>query len=469
MSEMKHDPKALWEMDKNHVVHPYTNFSNQIEEGSQVIVKAEGAYITDAEGNKLLDGIGGLWCVNIGHGRKEMADAIHAQIMEMQYYNPFGHTTNVPASKLAKKLSELTPGNLNHMFFVLGGSEANDAAIRFVHYYNNLRGLPQKKKIISRIDGYHGATYLVANLTGIQGTKIGFDNITGDLIHHISAANMYRRPPGAEGLDEEGFCSFLVNEFENRILQLGADNVAAFIAEPLMGAGGVLVAPQGYHRRMHAICKKYDMLYIADEVVTGFGRLGQMFASEAVYGYVPDILCIAKGLTSGYMPLGATILSDEIHEVIRAGQGEDGGLALGYTYTAHASSCAAALKNIEILERENICEHVRDVGPYLQEKAKELLELSIVGDVRGSHFMLGIELVSSKDTKESFDLSVGISNRVFKYALERGVVIRPVGDTIVLSPPLILTKEECDIIIEVLTESIKLTIVDLNDEGIFSS
>jgi putrescine---pyruvate transaminase len=469
MSEVKYDAKELWQMDKDHVVHPYTNFSNQIEEGSQVIVEANGAYIKDADGKSLLDGIGGLWCVNIGHGRKEMADAIHAQVMQMQYYNPFGHTTNVPASRLAKKLSELTPGNLNHIFFVLGGSEANDAAVRFVHYYNNLRGLPQKKKIISRIDAYHGATYLVANLTGIQGTKIGFDNITGDLIHHVSAANMYRRPIGAEELDEEGFCDFLVNEFENRILQLGADNVAAFIAEPLMGAGGVLVAPNDYHRRMHEVCKKYDMLYIADEVVTGFGRLGEMFASEAVYGYTPDILCIAKGLTSGYMPLGATIMSDEIHEVIRQGQGEEGGLALGYTYTAHASSCAAALKNIEILESEKICEHVKDVGPYLQGKAKELLDLPIVGDVRGSHFMLGIELVSNKETKQSFDLTVAITSRVFKYGLEKGVVIRPVGNTIVLSPPLILSKEECDTIVNLLRESIEQTIVDLISEGLFAA
>ena len=469
MNEQKYDAKALWQMDKDHVVHPYTNFSNQNEEGSQVIVKAEGAYIQDAKGNKLLDGIGGLWCVNIGHGRKEMADAIHAQVLEMQYYNPFGHSTNAPAAKLAKKLSELTPGNLNHMFFVLGGSEANDAAIRFVHYYNNLRGMPQKKKIISRIDAYHGATYLVANLTGIAGTKIGFDNITGDLIHYVSAANMYRRPPGAEGLDEEEFCNFLVNEFENRILQIGADNVAAFIAEPLMGAGGVLVAPEGYHRRMHAICKKYDMLYIADEVVTGFGRLGEMFVSQAVYGYTPDILCIAKGLTSGYMPLGATILSDEIHEVIREGQGTNGGIAMGYTYTGHATSCAAALKNIEILERENICEHVREVGPYLQDKAKELLDLSIVGDVRGSHFMLGVELVANKQKKESFDPLLDIADRVFRRCLTGGVVVRPVGNAIILSPPLILSEAECDTMISVLGNSIEETAMELQSEGLLAA
>jgi putrescine---pyruvate transaminase len=469
MPKSKHDPLALWQMDKDHVIHPYTNFSTFNNEGSQVIVNAEGAYIKDAEGNELLDGIAGLWCVNIGHGRKEMADAIHAQVMEMQYYNPFGHTTNVPAAKLAQKLSELTPGKLNHMFFVLGGSEANDAAIRFVHYYNNLRGMPQKKKIISRIDGYHGATYLVANLTGIQGTKIGFDNITGDLIHHVSAANMYRRPVGAEELNEEDYCTFLVNEFENRILQLDPENVAAFIAEPIMGAGGVLVAPEGYHRRMHAVCKKYDMLYIADEVVTAFGRLGEMFTSQAVYGYTPDILCIAKGLTSGYMPLGVTVLSDEIHDVIRDSHAEDGGLALGYTYTAHATSCAAALKNLEIIERENICAHVKDVGPYLQEKAKDLLDIPIVGDVRGSHFMLGVELVSDKLSKQSFEPSVEVTNRVFKHCLDRGVVVRPVGNVIVLSPPLILSKEECDTIIDVLGDSIKETADDLEEEGLLSA
>ena len=468
MSESNKEAKALWQMDRDHVIHPYTNFAIHSEEGSQVIVDAEGAYIRDAEGKKLLDGIAGLWCVNIGHGRKEMADAIHAQVMEMQYYNPFGQTTNVPASQLAGKLADITPGNLNHLFFVLGGSEANDAAIRFVHYYNNMRGRPQKKKIISRIDAYHGATYLVANLTGIEGTKIGFDNITGDLIHHVSAANMYRRPPGAEELTEQDYCNFLVNEFETRILQLGADNVAAFIAEPLMGAGGVLVAPEGYHSRMHEVCKKYDMLYIADEVITAFGRLGEMFASQTVYGYTPDILCIAKGLTSGYIPLGATVLSDEVHEVISESQ-EGGAMALGYTYTAHASSCAAALKNLEIMEKENLCQHVRKVGPYLQNKARELIELPVVGDVRGKQFMLGVELVCDKSSKQSFEPSADVTNRVFKHCLEGGVVVRPVGNTIVISPPLILKEDECDTIINVLGESIQLTMAELRGEGLIAA
>ena len=468
MPGSNYDAKALWEMDRDHLIHPYTNFATHGDEGSQVIVQAEGAYIHDVDGNRLLDGIAGLWCVNIGHGRKEMADAIHAQVMEMQYYNPFGQTTNVPASQLAERLSTMTPGSLKHFFFVLGGSEANDAAIRFVHYYNNVRGKPEKKKIISRIDGYHGATYLVANLTGVQKTKIGFDNITGDLIHHVSAANMYRRPPGAEELDEQAYTDFLVNEFETRVLQLGPDNVAAFIAEPVMGAGGVLVAPAGYHKRMYDVCKKYDMLYIADEVITAFGRLGEMFASESIYGYKPDILCIAKGLTSGYMPLGATILSDEIHHTISESQ-DEGAIAMGYTYTAHASSCAAALKNLDIIEEENLCAHIREVGPYLQQRAVVLDGLPIVGDVRGSHFMLGVELVSEKASKQSFDPSDNVTDRVFKKCIEKGVVVRPVGDTIVISPPLTLTSEQCDQIIEVLGESIDEVSNELSGENLIAA
>ncbi|MEH6579638.1 MAG: aminotransferase [Amphritea sp.] len=445
------DAKRLWQMDKDHFIHPYTDFSTFKEEGSQIIVNAEGAYVSDAEGNRLLDGIAGLWCVNIGHGRREMADAISQQVMQMDYYNPFGHTTNVPASELASKLAELAPGDLNHVFYGCGGSVANDTAIRLIHYYFNLKGQPNKKKIISRVDGYHGSTYLAASLTGIHATKNSFDGID-NMIHHVSAANIYRRP---EGMDEAQYCDFLVEEFENRILQLGADNVAAFIAEPIMGAGGVLVAPEGYHKRMYAVCKKYDMLYIADEVVTAFGRLGHMFASEAVFGVVPDIICIAKGLTSGYQPLGATLLSDKIYEVISEPQCEGGVLSLGYTYSGHPVACAAALKNLEIMEREGICEQIQELGPYFYEKAQSLMDLPIVGDVRGSHFMIGIELVANKDSKEGFTPDAGSAMRVFKRCMNRGVVVRPIGNLLVISPPLTLSKEQCDKIITALYESIE--------------
>ena len=455
------DPSEIWQKDRDHFIHPYTDFSVFKEEGSHIISNAAGAYVQDAEGNKLLDGIGGLWCVNIGHGRKEMAEAIAAQVLKMDFYNPFGHTTNEPASLLAAKLAELSPGNLNHIFYACSGSAANDISIRLVHYYNNLRGKPTKKKIISRIDGYHGATYLAASLTGIHGTKSGFDLIP-DFIEHISAANIYRRP---EGMDENAYCDYLVREFEDRILQLGQDNVAAFIAEPLMGAGGVLVAPAGYHRRMWEICKKYDVLYISDEVVTAFGRLGKMFASKDIYGITPDIINVAKGLTSGYIPLSATLLSDEIYSVISQPQQEGGQLTLGFTYSGHPVACAAALKNIEIIEHEHICEHVEKVGQSFATMLQELRDLSIVGDVRGSHLMQGIELVANKNGKTGFPISEQVAMRIYKSCLKRKVVVRPVGNLIVLSPPLIVTEEECRKIVDALRDSILEIEAELNSDS----
>ena len=271
------DTTSIRDKDRAHLLHPYTDFSSFAAEGSQIIERAQGMHVTDTEGRRLLDGIAGLWCVNIGHGRKEMAEVIADQVMNMEYYNPFGHSSNVPASELGAKLAELAPGDLNHVYYTCGGSTANDAAIRLVHYYFDMRGQPRKKKIISRQNAYHGATYVAASLTGIHGTKYGFDRIGEDFIHHVSEANMYAR---SERMDEAAYCDHLVAEFEARIQQLGPDNCAAFIAEPIMGAGGVLVAPEGYHRRIWEVCQRHDMLYIADEVVTAFGRLGRWFASH---------------------------------------------------------------------------------------------------------------------------------------------------------------------------------------------
>lgn len=446
------DKSDIWQKDRDHLLHPYADFSTFATEGSQVIERAEGMYVTDEDGNKLLDGIAGLWCVNIGHGRQEMADTIAKQVMDMQYYNPFGHSTNVPASELGSKLAELAPGNLNHVYYTCGGSTANDAAIRLVHYYFEIQGKHRKKKIISRNDGYHGATYVAASLTGIHGTKYGFDRIGEDFIHHVSAANMYAMP---DEMSEDAYCDHLVQEFEDRIAQLGPDNVAAFIAEPIMGAGGVLVAPRSYHRRMYDVCKKHGMLYIADEVVTAFGRLGEWFASEKVFGMVPDILVCAKGLSSGYIPLGATLISSDVYDVIAQPQCEGGVFSMGFTYFGHPVACAAALKNIEIIEREDLLGNARVVGPYLQESAKSLLNLPIVGDVRGSHLMMGIDLVANKQTKAPLDLDEKASTKIFKGCLDRGVIVRPVGDRIIISPPLVITKEECDDIINAVAGSIK--------------
>ncbi len=454
---------SIWEMDRNHFIHPYTDYSVFANEGSQIISSASGVTVTDDKGRDYLDAIAGLWCVNIGHGREEMADAIRDQVLKMQYYNPFGNSTNEPAAELAAKLAALAPEGLNHVFYSTGGSTANDVAARLAHFYFAQRGMPQKKKILSRLDGYHGSTYFAANLTGIHGTKIGFNKIAEDMIHHLSAANLYRAPAG---MDEAAYCDFLVQELEMRIEQLGADNVAAFFAEPVMGAGGVLVAPQGYHRRVKEVCAANDILFIADEVVTAFGRLGEWFASESLYDCVPDMIVSAKGISSGYIPLGATLIADHIYDEIARPQVEGGTLSMGFTYSGHAVACAAALKNIEIIERENICQHVRDTGPTLLKELEVLKELPIVGDVRGSHYMVGIELVANKATKAGFDGSVSSAQRVFKRCLNRGVIVRPVGNVIVLSPPLIFQAEHCRQLATTLYDSISETAAELKVAGL---
>ena len=450
----KPDANSAWAKDRAHVLHPYTDFSSFHDEGCQVIDGASGMHVTDTDGRKLLDGIAGLWCVNIGHGRQEMADAISAQVMQMQYYNPFGHSTNVPAAELGFWLAQNAPGDLNHVYYTCGGSTANDAAIRLVHYYNSMRGLHRKKKIISRNCAYHGATYVAAELTGILATKNSFDRVGQDFIHHVSAANMYAKP---DDMTEAAYCDHLVQEFEDRIDQLGPDNVAAFIAEPIMGAGGVLIAPEGYHRRMREVCKKHDILYVADEVVTAFGRLGEWFASESVFDCQPDILVSAKGITSGYIPLGATLISDEIYEVISRPQCEGGVFSMGLTYFGHPVACAAALKNIEIMERESLLQNAATVGGFFQSDAQRLRNLPCVGDVRGKGLMLAVDLVADKATKAPLPVSAKAGERVFKKCVENGVIVRPVGDRIVLSPPIIVSTDQCSVIVDAIEDAIRST------------
>ncbi len=450
----KPDANSAWAKDRAHVLHPYTDFSSFHDEGSQVIDRASGMHVTDADGRRLLDGIAGLWCVNIGHGRREMAEAISAQVMQMQYYNPFGHSTNVPAAELGFWLAQNAPGDLNHVYYTCGGSTANDAAIRLVHYYNSMRGLHRKKKIISRNHAYHGATCVAAELTGIHATKNGFDRVGQDFIHHVSAANMREKP---DDMTEAAYCDLLVQEFQDRIDQLGPENVAAFIAEPIMGAGGVLVAPEGYHRRMRGVCKRNDILYVADEVVTAFGRLGEWFASERVFDCQPDVLVLAKGITSGYVPLGATLISDEIYEAISRPQCEGGVFSMGLTYFGHPVACAAALKNIEIMEREDLLSNAVTVGAFLQGDAQRLHDLPCVGDVRGKGLMLAVDLVADKATKAPLPVNARAGERVFKKCVDNDVIVRPVGDRIVLSPPIIISTDQCSEIVDAIGDAIQST------------
>ena len=466
MSTKHHyDTEALWRQDLDHYIHPWTDFSTFKEEGSLIMAESEGAYVIDSEGNRYIDGIGGLWCVNIGYANEEMAQAIAEQVRRITYYSTFTHLTTPPAAELAAKLAELTPGKLNHVFYGTGGSMSNDTAIRIIHFYFNRLGKRNKKKIISRTDGYHGSTYLAMTLTGIEFDHQGFD-LVPDLVHHIPAPNPYRRP---DGMSLEAFCDEKVADLENKILELGPENVACFIAEPIMGAGGVIVPPPGYHRRTREVCDRYEVLYISDEVVTGFGRLGHFFASESVFDFVPDIITCAKGISSGYVPLSATLLSEAMYDVISVPQSEGAMFTHGFTYSGHPISCAAGLKNIEIMERDDICGYVRDVGPYLEEQLASLLEHPIVGDVRGSHFMMCIENVADKETKALLPAEAAIGNRIAAHCQSRGVIVRPIAHLNVLSPPLILTRQQIDTVVEVLHDSIRATQDDLIREGIWRS
>ena len=463
-TQFEYDTESLWQKDRNHYIHPWTDFSTFKEEGSMVMANSEGAYVSDSDGKRYIDGIGGLWCNNIGYANEEMAEAIADQIRQIHYYSVFGHLTTAPAAELAAKLAKLTPGQLDHVFFGTGGSMSNDTAIRIIHYYFNRLGKKNKKKIISRIDGYHGSTYLAMSMTGVEFDHQGFD-LAPDLVHHIPAPNPYRRP---QGMSVEEFCNEKVADLENKILELGPENVACFIAEPIMGAGGVIVPPPGYHRRTREVCDRYEVLYISDEVVTGFGRLGQFFASEAVFDFVPDIITCAKGISSGYVPLSATILSKEIYDVISVPQADGALFTHGFTYSGHSVSCAAGLKNIEIMERDDICGYVREVGPYFEEQLNTLREYPIVGDVRGSHFMMCIENVANPETKELLPEQANIGKRIADHCQERGVIVRPIAHLNVMSPPLVLTIRQIDTMVEVLHESIRATMDDLNREGLWS-
>ena len=460
----QYDNDDLRQKDRDHNIHPWTDFATFKQEGSEVMAEAEGVYVYNAEGERYMDGIGGLWCVNIGYGRDEMAQAMADQVRRIPYYSTFTHLTTPPAAELAAKLAQLAPASINHVFYGTGGSMANDTAIRVIHFYFNRLGKRTKKKIISRVDAYHGSTYLAMTMTGVKFDHDGFD-LAPDLVHYVPAPHTYRRP---DGMSVDDFCDEKVADLENKILELGPENVACFIAEPIMGGGGVIVPPPGYHARTKAVCEKYGVLYISDEVVTGFGRLGHFFASEPVFGITPDIITSAKGLTSGYIPHSATLFSDEIYEVISVPQSDGALFTHGFTYAGHPVSCAAALKNIEIMEREDLCGHVREVGPYFEERLNELLTLPLIGDVRGNKFMMCVEAVKDKETREIFEPDAKIGARITRHCQQRGLLVRPLGHMNVLSPPLTLTRDQIDTLVETLRESIIATQNDLVRENMWA-
>ena len=463
MPAAHHDAEGLRRTDLEHCVHPWTDFSDWVRSGSTTMVRGDGAYVWDAHGNRFLDGIGGLWFANVGYGRRELIDAAARQLGTLPQYSYFANLANAPATELAAKLADLAPGDLNHTFYSTGGSTANDSAVRIAHYYFDTIGKPQKRLVISRRNAYHGSTFLASALSGKAGDKPGFQFPAG-LVHHVAEANCYRMPDGVA--DQAAYCDYLAADLERTIAQLGADNIACFFAEPIMGAGGVLVAPEGYHVRMKQVCEEHDILYVSDEVVTAFGRLGHFFASRNRYGIVPDMIVTAKGITSGYLPLGATIISDRVYAGLSRGRADGAVFAHGFTYSGHAASCAVALANIDVIERERLCERVRETGPYFLDRLKTLASVPIVGDVRGSPFMLCIEFVKDRATKEPFAAGVQVGRHVARAAQSRGLIVRPIGNLAVLSPTLILTRQQIDRIVAILSESLDAVVADLTRHGV---
>ncbi|MEO1138146.1 MAG: aminotransferase class III-fold pyridoxal phosphate-dependent enzyme [Pseudomonadota bacterium] len=432
-----------------HLIQSFANLNALKQDGARTaIVSAKGAHVTDSEGNKLIDGIGGLWCVNVGHGRDEIIDAITEQLRTLDYYSTFYNFTHPAAAALAEKVASLAPGQLNHVYFSNSGSVANDSAVRILHHYNILRGKPEKRKVLSRMGAYHGSTHLAMALT-TPAYSDGWHTAAEGLVHHLKAPHKYREAP--EMSDAE-FLSVLEQDMLDAIQHIGAENICAFFAEPIQGAGGVITAPPGYHKRMREITAEHDIAYVADEVVTAWGRLGHMFSSEDVYDYVPDIITTAKGLTSGYQPLAATIVSSDIYNVI---SGPDAMFLHGMTYSGHPAAAAAGLANISILERDEIPKRVQTTGKVFENALRGLGDMEMVGEVRGSHFMMGIEFVKNKDTREEFAADAMIGSKVAQAAQERGLIARALGNILILSPTLIMDEVMISQIEATLRESIQ--------------
>ena len=457
---MKNDYiSEIHEKDKL-VLHPYENLKDRGTYKRKLIVKSDNIYLYDEDGKRYIDGPGGMWCNNIGHGNKEIAEAIKNQIETMDYCSPFSESSE-RAAELASVLSELSPGDLNTVFFTPDGSSANETALRFIMLYNNILGRPEKKHIISRDRAYHGSTYLTGSITGKDRERNNFD-FESTFIHHVGSPNPYRRK---DNQTVDDFCDEKVKEFEDKILEIGPNKVAAYIAEPVLASGGCIVPPKNYIKRFWEICKKHDVLYISDEVVTGFGRLGHFFCSQEEFDIIPDIITSAKGITSGYIPLGAVLISDKLMKDISK---DSSSFFHGFTYSGHPVSCAAALKNIEIIKRDKILDHVKNIAPYFHQKLKTLYSLPIVGDVRGMGLMAGIECVIDKDSKNPLILDLAIASRIDEESLKLGLIIRPIYHICVLSPALIITKEQIDDLVDKLHQAISNATKKLEIEGLWS-
>jgi len=437
--------------DGKHYLHPFTDTKDLVEKGgARIITRADGVYIYDSEGKQILDGMAGLWCVNLGYGREELVEAAARQMRELPYYNSFFQCTHPPAIELSELLSELSPGQFNHVFFTGSGSEANDTQVRLIRRYWDLLGQPQRMTIIARKNAYHGSTLGGASLGGMSAMHEQMVlPVPG--IEHIEQP--YHFGLGGDRSPEE-FGLQQARLLEQKINEIGADKVAAFIGEPVQGAGGVIIPPETYWPEIQRICDEYGILLVADEVITAFGRLGEWFGSEH-YGIRPDLISFAKGVSSGYLPLGGALVGDRVAEVVIAKGGE---FAHGYTYSGHPAACAVALEALRIQQREKIVERVKaHTSPYFRKRWAELGEHPIIGEARSLGLVGALEIVRNKASRERWHKDLGAGMRCRDICVNNGLVMRAVGDTMIVSPPLIMTDAHIDELVDKAWKCLDLT------------
>jgi L-2,4-diaminobutyrate transaminase len=456
---------SLEEMDRQSLIHPATSIADHLKNGPTIIEGGSGVRIKDRQGRELIDCGAGLWCVNVGYGRAELGEAAAQAMRDLGYYHTFSSHSNEPIIRLADRVLTLFrertgAGHLSKMFFGTSGSDANDTNFKLVRYYNNLRGRPQKKKVISRLGAYHGLTYAAGSLTGIPDFHKAFDlPIEGVL--HTSCPHFYRFAEAGE--DEDAFTSRMVTDLEALIAREGAETIAAFIAEPIMGAGGVFLPPRGYFEQVQQLLADHDILFIADEVITGFGRTGAWFAT-GLFDLKPDIVTLAKGITSAYFPLSASVISEDIWAVLRDASPEFGPLMHGFTYSGHPVGGAVAMANLDIMEREDLVGNSAAMGAYLRERLRQgLADNPFVGDVRGAGLMVAVEFVADKKNRRFFDPQTQPHRVVARKALAEGLLVRalPYGEINSFSPPLCITRNEVDEIVHRFTRALQQAMPEL--------
>ena len=451
----------LQALDASHHLHPFTDTAEINAKGARIITRAKGVYIYDSDGHQILDGMAGLWCMNVGYGREEIIEAAYRQMQQLPYYNTFFQTSHPPAIALSEKLTSIAPDHINHVFYVGSGSEANDTVVRMVRHYWASLGKPDKKVIISRKNGYHGSTMAGASLGGMA-----FMHQQGGLpipdITHIDQPYWY-----GEGGDmsPEEFGLMRARALEEEIDRIGEDKVAAFIAEPIQGAGGVVIPPETYWPEIKRICDEREILLVADEVICGFGRTGKWFGSET-YGIQPDLMPIAKGLSSGYMPIGGVLVSDRVANGLIDHGGE---FAHGFTYSGHPVACAAALANLQIMENEGLVDQVANrAAPYLAEQWASLGDHPLIGEARSKGLVGAIELTPDKSARAPFAADRGTAGLICReHCFANGLVMRHVGDTMIISPPLIISNSEIDELVSKAAKCLDLTLADLKHRGLY--